>query len=308
MSTNIASSTKTLHVVSVSIGSSKRRTHIETEILGRQLLLERRGTDGDLKKAAALIRELDGKVDAIGLGGLDMYLMAGGRRYELRDGIRLAQNARVTPVVCGAGLKDTLERVVVEDLDRLVAWRDRRVLMVSAVDRFGMAEALAACGASVVYGDLIFLLNLPFPLYSLDALTRVARVLMPVATRLPINWLYPTGSKQEATQEGRGQKQFNWADVLAGDFHLIRRYMPQQLDGKTILTNTITKEDVKLLRERGVKRLITTTPQYDGRSLSTNLLEAAFVAIAGEFPLMPDDYRKLIRDSGLKPDVQELNP
>jgi hypothetical protein len=308
MSARIPSSAKTLHVVSVSIGSSKRHTHIETEILGRRLLLERRGTDGDLQKAATLIRELDSKVDAIGLGGLDMYLMAGGRRYELRDGVRLARNAQVTPVVCGAGLKATLERVVVEELDAVLAWRDRRVLMVAAVDRFGMAEALAEHGADMIMGDLIFGLGLPVPLRSLNALVRVTRLMGPIVTKLPIGWIYPTGEKQEETVQGRGQAHFDWADVIAGDFLFIKRYMPQRLDGKTILTNTTTKDDVALLRARGVKRLITTTPRYDGRSLATNLLEAAFVAVTGQYPLAPEDYRRLIRDSGLKPDVQELNP
>src|SRR5690625_5801215 len=95
-----------------------------------------------MEKAAELIRSLDGKVDAIGLGGIDIYLVAGDRRYYLRDGLKLAQNATVTPVVCGAALKDTLERMVVERLEPEISWDSRKVLMVAAVDRFGMAEAL----------------------------------------------------------------------------------------------------------------------------------------------------------------------
>ena len=73
------------HVVSVSIGSSRRDHRVEMELLGERVCIERRGTDGDLGRAAQLIRELDGKVDAIGLGGMDLYIFAGGRRYVLRD-------------------------------------------------------------------------------------------------------------------------------------------------------------------------------------------------------------------------------
>ena len=86
------------HVVSVSIGSSSRDTSQEITLLGRTVTVERIGTDGDMQAAARLIRELDGKVDAIGLGGIDIYLQALGRRYYLRDAVRLAANARVTPV------------------------------------------------------------------------------------------------------------------------------------------------------------------------------------------------------------------
>ena len=42
-------------VVSVSLGSSKRNKSHEVEVLGERFLIERIGTDGDLKKFAELI-------------------------------------------------------------------------------------------------------------------------------------------------------------------------------------------------------------------------------------------------------------
>ena len=287
-----------LHAVSVSIGSKSRDTKQEITLAGRTVLIERIGTDGSMEEAAALIRDLDGRVDAIGLGGIDIYLVAGDRRYSLRDGLKLAGNARQTPVVCGAALKDTLERMVVEQLAPVVGWQGRRVLMAAAVDRFGMAEALDAHGAEVLYGDMIFALGLPVPLRSLAALRRVARTLLPVVSRLPFKWIYPTGTKQTASREDGKARYFREAEVIAGDFHYIRRYAPQDLTGKTILSNTTTAADVENLKERGVHRLITTTPRFGGRSLATNLLEAALIAVAGRHPLTPADYRKLIGEAG----------
>jgi hypothetical protein len=298
-----------LHVVSVSIGSASRDTHQEIELLGRRILIERRGTDGDLEAAGALIRELDGKIDAIGLGGIDMYLIASGRRYYLRDGVRLARNATRTPVVCGAALKDTLERMIVDQLDPLLNWQERKVLMVAGVDRFGMAEALDAKGAEVLYGDLIFSLGLPVRLTRLRHLHIAASILLPVVSRLPISWIYPTGSKQTSSNTNTGrEKYFEWADIISGDFHYIRRYAPARLDGKVILTNTTTAQDMEDLRRRGVRTLITTTPRFQGRSIATNLLEAALVACAGKHPLTPEEYRELITTAGLAPDIRELNP
>jgi hypothetical protein len=295
------------HVVSVSPGSSQRDSYIETEILGTPILLERRGTDGDMPKAAQMIEDLDGKVDAFGLGGMDLFIQAAGNRYYLRDGVRLASHAKRTPMVCGAGLKDTLERIVVKDLDKTLYWKGTKVLMVLAVDRFGMAETLSEVGADVLYGDLIFGVGLDIPLRSLRALTRTARVFGPVISILPISWLYPVGKAQEKTIQDWRTKYFEWAEIIAGDFHYIKRYAPDKLTGKIILTNTTTPSDVEMLRQRGVKTLITTTPRFDGRSLPTNMLEAAFVAISGKYPLTPDDYRRLIAESGLKPDILQLN-
>jgi hypothetical protein len=298
---------KPKHVVSISPGSSSRDSRIETVILGQTILIERFGTDGDMAKAGQMIAELDGKVDAFGLGGTDLFIQVAGTRYYLRDSLKLARNAKKTPMVCGAGLKDTLERLVVTELDKTLHWQGKKVLMVSAVDRFGMAETLAQHKAEVLFGDLIFTLGLPIAIKSLKTLGRLARLVAPIAAQLPLNWVYPTGKKQEETVSGWRDKYFIEPEVIAGDFHFIKRYAPQNLQGKIILTNTTTKSDVEMLKQRGVKTLITTTPRYDGRSLSTNMLEAAFVAISEKYPLSPDDYRQLLLESKLKPDILELS-
>jgi hypothetical protein len=295
------------HVVSVSPGSSQRDSYIETELLGTPIILERRGTDGDMAKAKQMIESLDGKVDAFGLGGMDLFIQAAGRRYYLRDGVRLASHAKKTPMVCGAGLKDTLERVVVQKLDSVIHWKNKKVLMVSGVDRFGMAESLSQHNANVLYADLIYILGLPVELKSLKSLARAASIIAPVVTQLPISWIYPVGKSQEKTIRDWRSKYFDWAEVIAGDFHFIKRYAPEKLTGKIILTNTTTKDDVDMLKKRGVKTLITTTPRFNGRSLPTNVLEAAFVAVSGKYPLTPDDYKKLLENSRLEPDILHLN-
>ena len=61
-------------IVSVSLGSSKRDHSVEIEMLGQSFKVSRRGVDGDFVKAESLLKELDGEVDAIGLGGIDIYL------------------------------------------------------------------------------------------------------------------------------------------------------------------------------------------------------------------------------------------
>lgn len=55
-------------IVSISLGSSKRDHRVSLSILGEEVIIERIGTDGDIDKAIEKIRELDGKVSAIGLG------------------------------------------------------------------------------------------------------------------------------------------------------------------------------------------------------------------------------------------------
>lgn len=298
------------HVVSVSLGTSKRDKRSETELLGEPFLIERRGTDGDTKKYCALLEELDGKIDCFGVGGMDVYLYAGDRRYAFREPLRMMQSAKRTPWVDGSGLKHTLERETVAWLQDsgVVDFRDKRVLLVSAVDRFGMGEAIAKRAKEVVYGDILFGIGLPIPVRKWSTVIWLGKLVLPIITKLPFQWFYPTGEKQEVNTP-KHRKYFEWADVIAGDWHFIRRYMPERLDGKIVLTTSSRKSEVELLQARGVKTLITTTPEIQGEAFATNVMEAALVALLGKRPeqLTPEDYLSTLRQLGWKPGIKELS-
>jgi hypothetical protein len=294
-------------IVSVSLGSSRRDHAVEVTWAGELVRLERRGCDGDMGRASALLASLDGHVDAIGLGGIDLYVYAGSRRYEFRDARRLASVVKKTPVVDGSRIKHTLERETIKRLAGPSGMPDAKVLLVSAVDRFGMAEAFHDAGAQVLYGDLMFGLGIPIGLRSLRTVERLARVLLPVVTRLPFKWLYPTGAEQER-RVARFENAYRWADIVAGDWHLINRHLPAELKGKTIITNTLTPPDREALRERGVKRIVTTTPEMSGRAFGTNVIEGAIAAFAGDLEkLGADECSRWIERLGIQSTVTELD-
>jgi hypothetical protein len=295
-------------IVSVSLGSSKRNATAELEFMGQPFVLERIGTDGSMEKAAQMLRDLDGKVAAFGLGGTDLHIVAGTKRYSFRDIKKLVSNAKITPVLDGGGLKHTLERDAIQQLEGIVGWRGRKTLMVSAVDRFGMAQALAQAGADIVYGDIVYGVGIDIPLKSERALETTANIVLPIITQLPFQWFYPTGSQQDSAVRDWRQKYYQWAEVLAGDTHYIKRYAPERLDGKTLLTQTITEADVDAFKAAGVKRLIATTPKLNGRNFGNNVMEAFFVALSGKNrALEPQEYLEYIKRLEFKPEVYELN-
>ncbi len=106
--------------VSISIGSSKRDKKVEIDILGEKVSLERIGTDGDMEAAAQLYRELDGKVDAFGVGGADLGLLIDEHWYPLYSVASLVRFVKITPVVDGHGLKLTLERHIADFLEKRI--------------------------------------------------------------------------------------------------------------------------------------------------------------------------------------------
>ena len=298
-------------IVSVSLGSSKRDHHVNSKFLNIDFEISRIGTDGDLKKAITVLKELDGHVDAIGLGGIDIYLYSRTKRYALRDGLRLKEAVKTTPVVDGSSLKNTLERETVKYLvkQNIINLKDKKILMVCAMDRYGMASSLVEEGAMVTFGDMMFTLDVDKPLYSIEELEIQADRILPEVCKLPISMIYPVGEKQDIEPIEKYHKYYDEASIIAGDYHFIRKYMPTSLSGKIIITNTITPVDIEELRKRKTSKLITTTPDIKGRSFGTNVLEAILLVLSGKTweDITDEDYLHLIKELHILPRVEELN-
>jgi hypothetical protein len=299
------------HIVSLSLGSSRRDKTVTADLLGETFQIERVGTDGDQAKFEKRLTDLDGTVDAIGFGGMDRYLWSEGRRYEFAAARKLLAGATKTPVLDGSGLKNTLEREAVRWLakNEVVDFKSSKTLMVCGVDRFGMSEALVDQGGAVYFGDLMFALGIPYVIRSWKAHRRFAHLLLPVIVQMPISMLYPMGEKQNAVTP-KWEPWYRWADIIAGDFLYIRRYMPTPesgaLNGKVIITNTTTEEDEGELARRGVRLLVTTTPNFEGRSFGTNVMEALCVAANGGKTLTPEEYGDVLMRLGWTPSLRPL--
>jgi len=303
--------------VSVSIGSSKRDKVVEIELLGEKVRLERIGTDGSLEKAAKLFEEMDGKVDAFGVGGTNLGSMVGDWWVPLKSIAPMVRGVRKTPIVDGTGLKVTSEGKVAQAVEGIVdeigEGFSRKAMFTAAIDRWGTVRSFLDAGYECCFCDFMFGLGIPIPVYTERMLMVLARILLPIVFRLPFHWIYPTGEAQEEIVPKWG-KYYQWASVIAGDCHYILHNMPPDLSGKVIVTNTTTVEDRDIFKKAGVKYLVTTTPILEGRSFGTNMMEAALVAASGRTE--PVDYanpgtyfeeiEKMVGELGFQPQVQEL--
>ena len=297
--------------VSISIGSSKRDKSVEVELLGEKVLIERIGTDGDMEKAALRYKELDGKVDAFGVGGADLGVTVAGKTYPLYSVKSMVRYVKETPLVDGAGLKNTLENRLAPFIDdhvgEYVEGLGKKAFVTLGVDRWGMSTSFLDHGYECIFGDLMFGLGMPFSVRSAAALKRLAAIMMPIAGRLPFEWIYPTGEKQEK-RVPKWEKYYQWGTVIAGDCLYIKRHMPDRLEGKVIATNTTTPADVEAFREAGVKYLVTSTPVLEGRSFGTNMMEAALIAVSGKKRVLSHaELNELLDQLGFEPQLQELN-
>jgi hypothetical protein len=297
--------------VSISIGSSKRDKAVEVTLLGEKVRIERIGTDGDMEAAALKYKELDGQVEAFGVGGADLGAIVEGKFYPFHSVQKLVRYISKTPVVDGGGLKNTLEKAAPKFLDNAIGdylkQHGRRAMLTVGVDRWGLSTSFFEAGYETVFCDLMFALGVPIPIRTMGGMRLLAALLIPVVTRFPFEWLYPIGEKQDE-RVPKYVKWYQWATVIAGDCHYIKRHMPDDMRGKVIVTNTTTPEDVALFKKCGVKYLLTTTPVIEGRSFGTNMMEAALVAAAGKGRALTwPELDEMLAKLGFVPQLQELN-
>jgi len=303
-------SQSTKHVVSISLGSSSRDKKTTLKLGNQTILVERIGCDGDEQKAKNLFTEMDGKVSAFGVGGVELYVRVDQKNYPLRSGINLVKGIKQTPYTDGRGFKLTMEQTLFQQVEAQLATfpTPRKAMMPMACDRYGMALSLANAGFEVVFCDMMFGLGVPIPVWGLSRLRLLANLLLPVVGLMPVSMLYPTGENQDENIP-KYEKWFNYGSIIAGDFQYIRRYMPLDLSNKIIITNTTTTTDIELMRQRGLAYLVTSTPRLDGRTFGANVLEAALMAYTNSNRELTDaELLALIQELKLRPQLQSLNP
>lgn len=297
-------------VLSVSLGSSARNHTTEAEFLGEHFWLSRQGTDGDFQRCLQMYAENDGKVDAFGVGGTEFYLVVNNHRYYFRESKRIRKTIKQSKVGDGNGIKHLLAPLALQALrEHGVQLEGKKALKTTAVDRYGMAKALVDAGCDVTFGDFIFALGIPIPVYSIRSIHVIAAVLLPIMTQLPFHMLYPLGSEQDKEPSPKYSHYYEDKDIIAGDFMQIWSYLPDDLSGKIIITNTTTARNVEELQKRNLHMLVTTTPRLSGRSFGTNVIEAMCRCLIDkpDEDITPADFQDIIRRAKLQPQVHVLN-
>ena len=302
-------------IISISVGSSARDHTTRHTFLGQECEISRQGTNGDFKKAIELYKELDGKVDAFGIGGVEFFLQVEDKKYYFRDVKRIRNAIKISKAGDGNGVKGLLEKRAFEYLEKYLNEKEGRslkgmpALKTTVVERYSMGKAMVNAGLDVTFGDFMFALGLPIAIKKLSTARLIAATLLPVVTQVPFSWLYPLGSEQDKPPQPKWTKYYQQSQVIAGDFLQIRQYIPDDLTGKIIVTNTTTPKNVDELKKRNLHILVTVTPRLEGRSFGTNVMEATLLALMdkSQSEVTQADFLELINHIPLEPNIEVLN-
>ncbi len=119
----------------------------------------------------------------------------------------------------------------------------------------------------------------------------------------------PHRRKQKDTpKKSKYTKFYEWADIIAGDYHMIRKYMPDDLYGKTLITNTITPADMEFCGSAECGNSLPQRQILGGRSFGTNVMEALLVALINKpvGDITPADYNQMLDKLGFAPPRREM--
>lgn len=292
-------------VIGVSLGPASRDFRLRTRFLGQTLAVRRLGTDGSTARALALLREWDGRADAIGLGLVKDSARLGRGTRDLHErgrlGARLRAAVMQSPLSTGARLADLMLEWAVRRAQAEAGriFDNARVLFFDGVAQQKVAQALAEVTPNLRFADPVRQLGVPKLLGSLDALALYAQ-----GAHAAAQWVPPRLMNTDLL--GR------WADhtmrhalahahVVVAPVHELDRYGLQELAGKIVVTTTVGDERLAQLRDKGVELVIDAAPQLSGHALDPALLDAMILATTGREAgaLLDDDYLAILSESDL---------
>ena len=152
-------------IISISVGSPKRDHTTQVTFLGQKCELSRQGTNGDFDKAIELYKELDGKVDAFGVGGAEFFLEVGKRKYYFRDIKRIRKAIKISKVGDGNGIKGILAQRALVALEEHLNKEGKSLKNMKALKT--TAFVLIA-GLASVYGDNPYYLAIAPGLHAIE--------------------------------------------------------------------------------------------------------------------------------------------
>ncbi len=300
-------------IVSVSLGSSTEDFDFQGDFLGETFQLQRIGCDGDFDKAEQLMKEYDGKVDAIGIGNVKFPYTIGPKHLTENRVQRIQELSKdiKTPVTTGAKLRKVSFEWAIRHLQFTMGnyFTNSRILLLAGMVNYNLAQILSEYTENMTFADPILEHGIPKFLNSLSDLESYAKGLHPVLKTMPGKKIASSTVPIKAWNSYILKKAMQKAFMIMVPYHDFYDYLGhctlEELGKKIVMTSTVYDDRIKFLKERGVDVIIDITPMPLDRVVDVNVLEAMVLAHLGkrEEEVTNDDMLEIISEAGLEPRV-----
>jgi predicted amino acid dehydrogenase len=295
-------------VVSVSLGSRERDYSFRTQFLGERFEVTRVGTDGDARKARQLIGEFSGKADALGLGMVRDHYTVGTNRYTEGETRKLEQEARDTPVTTGRRLREIVQEWTLRSAQAELGniFSNAKVLFLSGAHSYRLASILAESSDNLSFADPIVQFGIPNLLHTLEALELYAAGSHPILRVKGGRELIPSLAPLKFFNHLFLKRAVRDAHVVvAAHYDQLAHYGRDELEGKTVITSTVSEERSRELAEKGVRLVLDCSVQPFAETGDLNTVEAMVMAALNKpaAEISQDDYLEIFTDLELAPRI-----
>ena len=294
-------------VVSVSLGDSSLDSRFRPRFLGETFQISRIGTDGDAKLALQLIGEARDKADAIGLGRVREHYTVGTDRFIRPETRRLEKAAGTTPVTTGAKLREIVQEWTLRSAQAELGntFNNARVLFLSGALNYRLASVMSEYTDNLSFADPVAQFGLPNLLHSLGALEMYAAGTHPMLRFEGPKPLIPSVTPLRYLNHLILRRAVKDAQVVVAPYEQLAHYDRAELDGKTLITSTVSEPRLEELKEKGVRMVLDCSIQPFKQTVGLNVVEAMVMAALEKSAeaITHDDYLEIFTDLELKPRI-----
>ncbi len=293
-------------IISVSMGPSDQDYEFTTRFLDHDFEVRRIGTNQDENEVWEQLQRLQSKCDVLGIGMVGDHFSVGEHQFVNPETKRLMNVVTRIPVTTGARLRRLLQCSAVRYVQKELGhyFNNNKVLFLSGMSNYEMANALAEYTPNLKFADPVIQAGIPKMLTSIAALELYAKGKHAIDFITPIRALQPNiPSIPQVTMRLVG-KAIHDAHVVVGTCAEILRFGDKKnLEGKTLITSTVTDDHMLRFKEMGVNLAIDVTPQLFDQVVGLNVLEAMILAASDMAPedLAAIDLHDIIKELNIKP-------
>jgi predicted amino acid dehydrogenase len=288
------------HIVSISLGSSSLDYSFKTRFLGENFTVERQGTDRE-----QLIKEKRADADAIGLGMVREHYTVGTDHFVRPETRKLEKLSSDTPITTGARLREIVQEWTLRSAQMELGniFSNARVLFLSGTINYRLASILSEFTDNLTFADPVAQFGLPNLLTSLRALELYATGSHPILRFESGKDLVPSIAPFQFFNHLVLRRAVKEAHVVVAPYEQLRHYGQDELDGKTVITSTVSDERLQELREKGVRLVLDCSIQPFKHTVGLNVIEAMVMAALDKpaDEISHDDYLEIFTDLELKP-------
>ncbi len=294
-------------VVSISLGSPSQDYNFRTRFLGESFQVSRVGADQDFKEAKRLVKEWRGKADGLGLGRVREHYTVGTDRFVQRDTRKLEKLAGDTPITEGSKLREIVQEWTLRSTQAELGniFNNAKVLFLSGTLDYRLASIMAEYTDNLSFADPIVQFGLPNVLRTLKALELYAAGSHPILRLDSGKELVPSLATFEFVNHRLLRKAVKEAHVVVASYDQLMHYDQEALDGKTVITSTISEGRRQALAEKGVRLVLDCSVQPFKETVALNVVEAMVMAALDKpaEDITHDDYLEIFTDLDLKPRI-----